>query len=302
MRTRSCLAVLLVLALAGCRSTAQSAPPADDAASRAAETARLTAYLDAEYEKELAMSPMSLTMQGRKEHYDQLDDHSAAAEERVLAWRRTSVAGMKTAFAYDRLDDDGKTSFDIWSQELDRAERSHAFSDHGYVFILGGPHVGLPQFLINFHRVDDRRDMDAYISRTSQVGRAIDQLTARAQAASAKGIRPPRFAFEQARREARSIITGAPFGPGADSALLADARTKLAALETAGKIDSATAAALTARVASALVSDVTPAYERLIAWLDSDGAKASVVPQGVSALPDGAPITTPHSRCRPPPR
>lgn len=80
------------------------------------------------------MSPMSLTMQGRKEQYDQLDDHSAAAEERVLAWRRASVAGMKTAFAYDRLDDDGKTSFDIWSQELDRAERSHAFSDHGYVF------------------------------------------------------------------------------------------------------------------------------------------------------------------------
>ena len=40
-------------------------------------------------------------------------------------------------------------------------------------------------------------------------------------------------------------------------------------------------------MASALVSDVTPAYERLIAWLDSDGAKASVVPQGVSALPDG---------------
>ncbi len=160
MHTRYCSAILLLLALAGCRSPRQSTLPVDDAGARSAETARLNAYLDAEYEKELAMSPMSLTMQGRKEQYDQLDDHSAAAEERVLAWRRASVAGMKAAFTYDRLDDDGKTSFDIWEQELDRGERSHRFSEHGYIFVLGGPHVGLPQFLINFHRVDDPRDMD----------------------------------------------------------------------------------------------------------------------------------------------
>src|SRR6187397_2486088 len=158
------LALVLALALAGCHSTRDAAAPPDDTAKRAAETARLTAYLDTEYEKELAMSPESLTSQGRKEQYDRLDDRSEAGEDRVLAWRRQSVANMKSSFNYDLLDDDGKTSFDIWSLELDRAEQGRAFRDHEYRFALGGAHVGLPQFLINFHRVDDRRDMDAYIS------------------------------------------------------------------------------------------------------------------------------------------
>ena len=69
MRPPALAALALVLALAGCQSTRDAAAPSQDTAKRAAETARLTAYLDAEYEKELAMSPESLTSQGRKEQY-----------------------------------------------------------------------------------------------------------------------------------------------------------------------------------------------------------------------------------------
>ena len=79
-----------VLALSGCHAATGSSTPADDTARRAAETARLTTYLDAEYEKELAMSPESLTMQGRKEQYDKLDDYSLAGEELSLAVRTGS--------------------------------------------------------------------------------------------------------------------------------------------------------------------------------------------------------------------
>src|SRR5215203_4704593 len=106
---------------------------------------------------------------------------------------------MKASFDYDLLDDDGKTSFDIWSQELERAERSRAFRDHAYIFVLGGAHSGLPQFLINFHRVDDKPDMEAYIARLSRMGEVFDQLLTRAMASAEKGIRPPRFAYEQAQ-------------------------------------------------------------------------------------------------------
>ncbi len=119
------------------------------------------------------------------------------------------------------------------------------------------------------------------------MGRALDQLVARAQSASAKGIRPPRFAFEQAQRESRNIITGAPFGRGADSPLFADAKSKIAALGKAGKLDTSQAAGLTARVSATLTSDVKPAYDRLIARLDEDGRKAAAEPHGVSSLPDG---------------
>jgi hypothetical protein len=53
-----------------------SAPTAEEVA---AESARLTAYLNAEYEEELVMNPMDLTTMGRKELYDQLGDFSEAA-------------------------------------------------------------------------------------------------------------------------------------------------------------------------------------------------------------------------------
>jgi uncharacterized protein (DUF885 family) len=284
---RTSLALFVAVALSGCTS-GPPGPAAGDLSKQAAETARLTAYLDAEYGKELAMSPEELTNQGRKEQYGSLDDRSEAAEEERLEWRRKSVAGMKAAFDYDLLDDEGKTSFDIWAQELDRAEKRRAFRDHFYVFARGGAHAGLPQFLINFHRVDDKSDAEAYISRLSQLDDALDQLLARARTAASRGIRPPAFAFEQAASEVQRITTGAPFTAGADSALFADVKSKIAALVDLGKVTGDEAKALIDRAAQTLTGEVKPAYDRVAAWLKADAKNASAEPKGASALPDGA--------------
>lgn len=223
----------------------------------------------------------------RLERYDQLDDRSETSEEQVLAWRRASVAGMKAAFVYDQLDDAGKTSYDIWAQELERGERMRPFRSHGYIFSIGGPHVGLPQFLINFHRVDDARDMDAYVSRLAKLGGAIDQSLERARASAAKGIRMPRFSYEQALAETRSVVSGAPFGRGKASALWEDAQAKIDALTRSGKITPDQANARRAAASAALTTSVGPAYARLASWLENDMANASKEPQGVSSLPDG---------------
>ena len=278
----------LALLLAGCNGAPSQPPTATTEAKRTAESARLTAYLDAEYEKELAMSPESLTGLGRKEMYDQLDDRSEAADDRKLEWRRKSVADMKAMFDPALLDDTTKTSYDIWAQELERDERHHAFRRHEYVFGFGGDHTGLPQFLINFHRVDDKRDMEAYIARLSQFDTALDQLLVRAQAAAADGIRPPAFSFARTLDEIKRVTTGAPFTPGPDSALFADAKAKIAALVKNSKITDTEAATLTDAATNALTAKVKPAYARLADWLASDAKHASKDARGVSALPDGA--------------
>ena len=106
-------------------------------------------------------------------------------------------------------------------------------------------HTGLPQFLINFHRVDDKRDMEAYIARLSLIDDALDQLLVRAKAAAADGIRPPRSRSTQALDEVKRVTTGAPFTRGPDTALFADAKAKIAALKDGGKITADEAAALT---------------------------------------------------------
>jgi uncharacterized protein (DUF885 family) len=251
-------------------------------------SADLVAYLDAEYEEEIQMSPEELTAQGRKEQYDRLDDRSEAAAERELAWRKESVADMKAKFDPAKLDDAARTSFDIWALELDRAEKLKPYRRHRYIFARGGAHTGLPNFLINFHKVEDKSDMDAYIARVALVDDALDQLIERARLAAADGIRPPQFTYTQALDEIKRVTTGAPFTPGKDSALFADARGKIKALQDGGKITADEARALTEATAEAMTGEMKPAYDRLAAWLTEDKAKTQAAAQGVGALPDGA--------------
>jgi len=253
----------------------------------AAESKKLTAYLNAEFEEELAMNPMDLTRMGRKELYDQLGDFSEAGALKELEWRRTSVADMKAQIDPAKLNDDAQTSWAIWENELERAELRNQWKRHGYVFGNGGPHTGLPNFLISYHKVDEPSDMDAYIARIGKLGEALDQTTERAKLAAADGIRPPKFGYDRTIAQAQNVITGAPFGAGPDSPLWADVKTKVDVLKTAGKVDAAAADAKLAAAREALIGQMKPAYERLIAWLNSDVANAPSGTVGALTLPDG---------------
>ncbi len=265
-----------------------AAPAAPTTADIAAESQKLTAYLNAEFEEELAMNPMMLTSMGRKELYDQLGDFSEADADRQLTWRRESVAGMKAQVDPAKLDDDAKTSWAIWELELARAKKRREWQRHDYVFGFGGPHTGIPNFLITYHKVDEPADADAYVARIAKLGAAIDQYTERAKLAVADGIRTPKFGYERTATEAKNVITGAPFGPGADSPLFADLKTKIDALKAAGKVEPKHAEQQLAAAQSALTGQVKPAYERLIAWLESDMANAPSGKVGALTLPKGA--------------
>jgi uncharacterized protein (DUF885 family) len=248
---------------------------------------RLTSFLDAQFEEEVRMEPEWLTRLGRKERYDELTDRSEAFADRQLAWRRQSVAKMKAQFAGANLSEEARTSYDMWALELERAEIAARWRRNDYIFVRGGPQSGLPNFLINSHRVETPADMAAYVARTRAIGRAMDQALERARAAAAQGVRPPRFAYEQALDEVNRLTTGAPFTAGADSALFADAKAKVAALQKAGKIDRAQADKLLAEQAAAMTQQMKPAYDRVAAWLTADQSKTTAEPQGVHALPNG---------------
>jgi uncharacterized protein (DUF885 family) len=252
-----------------------------------AESDRLSAYLNAEFEEELAMSPMSLTQLGRKEQYDKLDDFSEADVRKQLDWRRQSVADMKAQIDPAKLDEDARTSWDIWELELGRSEKRAQWLRHAYVFGFGGPHTDIPNFLITYHKVEEASDMDAYVSRLGELARAIDQLTERAKLAAADGIRAPKFGYERTAAEAANIITGAPFGPGEDSPLWADVKTKVGFLLASDRANGQQAAAWHAAVLVTLRDDVKPAYERLIAWLKEDAANARSGKVGALTLPKG---------------
>lgn len=294
MRTAfACSTLAVALALAACSQP--SAAPAVDTAATASQragdqSARLNAWFDEQYEQSLQFSPLRMTFLGRKDLYDQLDDVSPEAQRRQLAWMQASVEAMESQFDYDALDAEARLSWDLWKRQYEDARDAERFVDHGYAFDqMNGMHSMLPTLLINFHRVDSEADYQAYISRLGASARLFDQLLARGQASAAKGIRAPKFAYEGVIEQSRKLIAGAPFDDSEPSALWADLVAKADALVEAGTIDAARADALKAEARSALLEQLMPAYERVIAWSESELPHALENPTGVGAThPDGA--------------
>jgi uncharacterized protein (DUF885 family) len=280
------LAALVLAAAPAALIVAMPSPAAAQAP--AAETQKFNGFLDAEFAEALKFSPQTATTLGRKDGYDRLNDLSEAGELKALEWRRGSVARMKQGFQRAKLSDEGKISFDMWSQELDRAELGYKFRRYDFPLGGGGAHSGLPSFLISSHLVDSAADMKAYNARLRALGTAMDQARESAAQATADGIRMPRFQYERVISESKKLISGQPFSAeGPDSPLWTDAKAKVAKLTAAGKVTPAEAQALLDEAKAALTTGMKPGYERLIAWAEGDIGKAPSGKVGALTLPNG---------------
>ena len=274
MKISLCVATLLGLLL-----QAQSAPT---------ETARLNTWFEARFEEQLAFSPIQQTFLGRKS--GAIDEMSLAAQDKQLAWQRATVADLKKNFDYAKLTPEAQTSYDLWIYQLQQAEAALPFRGNAYIFDqMTAIHGFFPQLLIAFHAVDGAPDMEAYINRIRESGRAIRQLIEISKKNAVEGVRPPRFAFDFVIDESTKIISGAPFDEsGTDSALWADVKAKIAALQKKGALDEAGATKMLADARAALTGPFKAAYAELIAWQKQDRANSSEEARGVSALPNGA--------------
>ncbi len=274
--------------LAACTARVVAPAPNAAAAVTISETERINEWFEARYEEQLQFSPIGLTFLGRKDQYDRLDDMSIEAADRQLAWQKASVEQLKTQFDYDALSDEARTSYDIWVKQYEQAEAGVRFRRNGYIFDqMNGMQSFLPTFLISFHSVDTESDAQAYIARIREVPRVMKQLLAQTQDYAKQGIRPPRFAHEGVLEQSRKIIAGAPFGKGEDSAIWADVQADVDALAEKQLISAERATGLKNEARAALVEDFKPAYEELIAFIESDMPKAAVNATGVSTQPDG---------------
>ncbi len=291
LRLLQAIGLLLVGTLVACSEpTASQSEEAVSAASQQTETQRLNTWLDEQYAEQLETRPMTKTSLGDKTDYGQLDDFSLAAEQRDLEWLRESVATMLSEFDYAQLTDDGKLSYDMWKFSLERAEAGVPYRQHGYIFGRGGPHAYLPNFLINFHRVDTIADLDAYVSRLRELDRVFAELLERSRAASAAGIRQPRFGYDFALAEIERVTAGAPFSnsdSSPNSPLWTDLQSKTTALIDEGLLSAEEAQVYFQQIQELLAGEVKTAYEEVAAWLREDRELASEEAQGVWALPDG---------------
>lgn len=289
---------LFLLALVSCgddsgsvptQSTISTAsmPAAEVAAAVVTESERFIEWLDLEFATELDFSPLRKTSLGDKSDYGELDDVSEAALDEQLQWRRDSVARMQQEFSRDALDAQGQLSWDLWQYRLELAELNAPFRRYDFVFGRYGPHTGLPNDLINFHRVDDLADMQAYISRLNQSGRYLEQYLERAIRAAADGIRGPYFDYQRTVSEIQRILGGAPFTAEGSSAIWTDVTEKISALQLAELIDSRQALELTQQARMALLNEFAPAYLLVQAWVLEDRINVSDRAEGAWSLPNG---------------
>ncbi|MDG1783255.1 MAG: DUF885 domain-containing protein [Porticoccaceae bacterium] len=253
------------------------------------ETKKLNAWFEIKYEEELMMSPLSLTFQGRKDRYNEIDDMSEAAQLKRIKWKGDSVEEMKSTFSYSMLSDAAKISYDLWEHQYKSALAGRAFMRRGYVFHqMSGTHSFFPTLMMNYHTVKTEQDMKDYISRVSAIGAAMADLTGQAKLAAGEGVRPPRFAYEIVMKESKAIISGAPFDDsGTDSTLWADANSKVSALVKADTITQKQGNSLIKAVRTALINDFAPGYDDLIAFMADDLKNTSEEALGVHALPEG---------------
>lgn len=277
--------LLLFLLFSACGSSQES-----EEDQTVTETESLTDWLDVKYEESLQMSPLQLTALGRKDLYDKIDDMSEAGEDKELAFYAESVEELKQKFDYDELDAEDKASYDLWVYQYERLKKGKDFRRLNYVFSqMRGMHTGLPNILINFHKVDSVEDMNAYISRIEESGRAINQLVERAKLQGLEDVSPPKFTYETVIKQTKALIDGKPFTDGAKgSPLWNDMYAKIDSLAIKNKIDAEKADSLKLASEKALVEHFKPAYDSLLVWLEAELALAEVAPTGVSRHENGA--------------
>ena len=261
--------------------------PAASAATQS-EDARLTAFLDAEFDAYLKTQPQLATRLGLKDGGDRWNDTSDESARADVEWRKASVARMKAQFDRAKLAPEAQVNFDIWALEADRAELSYKNRLYRPPFYsrLYSAHSQLPDFLINTHSVADATDLKNYIARLRSMPAVLDRAIERTKASQAAGINPPLFQIETIIAGSRKLTSGAPFGDGDDAALWADVKAKTAALVAGGKVTQAEADTLLTEARTAILG-LQPAYGRVIAWAEQSLPTAPSGKVGALTLPDG---------------
>ncbi len=262
-----------------------AAEPATAAAKEQSEDARLAAFFEEIFQRNLKDQPILQSQIGMKgPDYGKWNDFSDAEAQRQNDLTKADLARLRAEFDVAKLSEPSKVSYRIFEYLQQRALRNFDWRFHGYAFATtNSPLSFVASFLQNIHRVDDVSDAEAYLSRLNAVETATDQFIEGIDLAAERGVVPTAFSFDPVLKDTRNLITGAPFDGGADTPILADFKGKVEKL----KISKAEKKRLVDAAVAALNGPYKRAVEKMAAKVEGL-REESVGENGVWALPDGA--------------
>lgn len=242
------------------------------------------AFFQKIFEERVDRSPEFKMWLGIKEDQGHWDDNSERASRINLARTKNELRWLKKNIAYDKLDEQAKLSYDLFVYERERSIANHKYRYHNYPFNqMFGLQSGVPANLISMHKVDNVHDAQNYISRLRRVPTLFKHALIGLERRRAVGIIPPEFVFPHVLRDCRNVISNEPFEDnGIPGTILDDFTKKVNALDVKPRVRNR----LLMQVKKALVKEVQPAYEELIAYFEELQHEATQT-DGVWAFPDG---------------
>lgn len=279
MRPCAALAVSLLTlaspALAGQPLTRESSEGAQPAAEQ-----DLDALFEGYDAAQLAASPQGKSYRGvRDADYGKWDDMSPAADERAHRLLQDAAARMRATFDPATLSPDQALSYRLFDALAQRRASLQPYRGYGYLFDqMNGAQSQLPAFLINIHRVSNRDEALAYVSRIEGLGPALDTLTAESRARAENGVMPPRWVYAYVISDIENLL-----GAGEGNAILTDLGAKVDRLDLADEAKTA----LTTAAQQGWHASAAPAYRRLLAEMQRQQAIAPT-DDGVWRFPEGA--------------
>ncbi|WP_028768470.1 DUF885 domain-containing protein [Shewanella fidelis] len=254
-------------------SIAQLSPSESVAHKAQSESEKANALFESIFMENVMASPISQTHLGIKTDYDKWDEMSDAADDAALARDKKHLAQLQQIDT-SKLDRQTLLSYQLLTQKLEQSIADDKWRYHNYpVNQMYGGHSQIASFLINQHQIGSVADAKAYISRLQGVPKRLSQLQTALEIRENKGIIAPKFVFPYVINDSKNIISGAPFNNSAnsdDSALWSDFKRKVAKLE----ISDSDKDSLLREAKAALINDVKPAYDKLIAYMTKLETKA----------------------------
>ena len=238
--------------------TAQNGSEASDEA-----IAQANQMFEDMFQEHLDRSPEFKTFLGIKDDYGKWDNLSPEFEAETREINQRQLAELNKLDP-SKLDDATRLSLELAKRNLEQDIEGYKWRLHTYpVNQMYATHTGVASLLINQHRVDSVEDAEAYISRLNALPTHFAQLQENLEERAEAGTIVPKFVFPYVISDGKNLITGAPFDDGDDSTLFADFKGKVEKLE----ISDEKKAELIEQAKTAMVDNMGPAYEGLIAYL-----------------------------------
>ena len=238
-----------------------------------AESNKLNAWLDEQFEQDLAESPQYQTALGRKTNYDKWNDISSDKMAADLKKNEERLDYLENEFDKEALDSSAALSYKLYKLQLENDIEDYEYRFYNYpINQMFGLHSSVPSFLINQHRIDSVSDAKAYIARVKGVKPLFTELRNQLFIRETNQIIPPKFVLERVLDDSRNILKGRPFEKSNEQMpLLVDFENKVSKL----KIDATQRTELVSELEHALVDSLQPAYEELIDYVENQQLRAT---------------------------